>query len=209
MAHIELHDICKKYGEKRILHDFNLDIEEGEFLGIKGNSGTGKTTLLNIIGLLESCEGIIKIGGQAVNSRNYKTVRAYLKERIGYLFQNFALIDDLTVYENLKIVIKKDEKKKIKEKMEMALQKVDLPKETINKKVYTLSGGEQQRVAIARLILKECDIILADEPTGSLDETNGKIIIDLLHDMNEQKKTIIMVSHDNRAFVHCSRIVEL
>lgn len=89
-----------------------------------------------------------------------------------------------------------------------ALSKVGLD-DVLNQKIYTLSGGEQQRIAIARLMLKQCDIILADEPTGSLDSSNGKMVIDLLKQMNQENKTIIMVSHDDKSFVNCSRVVEI
>ncbi|MBR1692701.1 MAG: ATP-binding cassette domain-containing protein [Lachnospiraceae bacterium] len=209
MGQIELCSICKKYGERKIFDHFSLNIEQGEFLGIKGNSGKGKTTLLNIIGLLESCEGEIRLDGTPVSSEDYRQVRKLLKKRIGYLFQNFALVDDLTVQDNLKIVMEREPKEQLRQKMESALLKVGLDKEFLDKKIFTLSGGEQQRIAIARLMLKECDIILADEPTGSLDETNGKLIIELLRNMNEEGKTMIMVSHDPDAFLYCSRIIEL
>ncbi len=208
MEQIELQNINKRFGDKIIFTNYNLKIEKGEFLGIKGRSGKGKTTLLNIIGLLEDCEGDIFIDGELVSSTNRKQVRHFFKQRIGYLFQNFALVDDLNVYENLKIVMPRGSKAELKEKMMEALGRVGLG-DILDQKVYTLSGGEQQRIAIARLMLKQSDIILADEPTGSLDEINGKIVIDLLKNMNEEDKTIIMVSHDDNAFVNCSRVVEL
>lgn len=208
MEQIELHNINKEFGDKKIFTNYNLIIEKGEFLGIKGRSGKGKTTLLNIIGLLEDCEGDIYIDGEPVSCTNRKQVRRLLKQRIGYLFQNFALVDDLSVYENLKIVMPRNSKAELREKMMEALGRVGL-KNILDQKVYTLSGGEQQRIAIARLILKKSDIILADEPTGSLDEMNSKMVIDLLKSMNDENKTIIMVSHDDSAFANCSRVVEL
>ena len=115
-----------------------------------------------------------------------------LKKVIGYLFQNYALIDDLTVCENLKIVINKKNKIKGKELMLEALEKVGVANEFLNKKIYTCSGGEQQRIAIARLMLKDCDIVLADEPTGSLDDKNTAIVMKLLTQLNEEGKTIVM-----------------
>jgi putative ABC transport system ATP-binding protein len=131
-----------------------------------------------------------------------------LRNRIGYLFQNFALIDDLSVYDNLKIVLKKSSKKEKMILIQQALEKVGL-KDVINKKIYQLSGGEQQRVSVARLILQESDIILADEPTGSLDRKNALIIIKLLEKFHSEGKTIIMVSHDENLFKNCSRIINL
>lgn len=205
---IRLENISKVYNTKKIFENFNLTVEKGEFLGIKGESGKGKSTLLNIIGLLETCDGRVIMDGKEINYKNTKEIQSLLRNKIGYLFQNFALIDDLNVYENLKIVLKKDEKKNGKAVILQELKKVGM-EDALNKKVYQLSGGEQQRIAIVRLILHKSEIILADEPTGSLDIKNAKIVMDLLKEFHKQGKTVIMVSHDERAFQNCSRIVNL
>lgn len=205
---IRLENISKVYNTKKIFENFNLTVEKGEFLGIKGESGKGKSTLLNIIGLLETCDGRVIMDGKEINYKNTKEIQRFLRNKIGYLFQNFALIDDLNVYENLKIVLKKDEKKNSKAVILQELKKVGM-EDALNKKVYQLSGGEQQRIAIVRLILHKSEIILADEPTGSLDIKNAKIVMDLLKEFHKQGKTVIMVSHDERAFQNCSRIVNL
>lgn len=205
---IRLENISKVYNTKKIFENFNLTVEKGEFLGIKGESGKGKSTLLNIIGLLETCDGRVIMDGKEINYKNTKEIQSLLRNKIGYLFQNFALIDDLNVYENLKIVLKKDEKKNGKAVILQELKKVGM-EDALNKKVYQLSGGEQQRIAIVRLILHKSEIILADEPTGSLDVKNAKIVMDLLKEFHIQGKTVIMVSHDERAFQNCSRIVNL
>lgn len=209
MSLIELKNVTKKYGDKVILDKVSLKIEKGEFVGIKGESGKGKTTLLNVLGLVEDCEGQVIIDGDIVKYNQRKKVMKILRERIGYLFQNFALIDDVTVFENLKIVMSKSSKKEMIKLMKEALEKVGLSAEYIYKEVCKLSGGEQQRVAAARIILKKCDIVLADEPTGSLDEKNALIIMELLKQFNIEGKTIIMVSHDPRVFAYCSRVIEL
>ncbi len=208
MSLIKLNNISKSYGKQVILSNFNLEVEKGEFIGIKGESGKGKSTLLNIIGLLEECDGKIFFEEKCISSNDNKKVQALLKNRIGYLFQNFALIDDLSVYDNLKIVLKRSSKSEKMTLIQQALEKVDL-KDVMNKKVYQLSGGEQQRVAVARLILQQSDIILADEPTGSLDRKNALLIMDLLEKFHKEGKTIIMVSHDESLFVNCSRIINL
>lgn len=208
MSLIKLENISKSYGEKIILKNFNLEIEKGEFIGIKGESGKGKSTLLNIIGLLEECDGKIFFEGKSISCSDDRRVQALLRNRIGYLFQNFALIDDLSVYDNLKIVLKKSSKDEKLTLMQQALEMVDL-KNVINKKIYQLSGGEQQRVAVARLILQGSDVILADEPTGSLDRKNALLIMDLLEKFHLKGKTIIMVSHDESLFMNCSRIINL
>lgn len=205
---IELKNVSKKYTDKYVLKDINMTIKDGEFVGLKGTSGRGKTTLLNIIGLQEEHEGKIFIEGKEVKTKNKKQCRQLLKKKIGYLFQNFALIDDLSVYENLKIVMN-GKKRDIRPIMEEALNKVGLEKEMLDRKVCSCSGGEQQRIAIARIILKESSIILADEPTGSLDPVNAKIVVDLLKELKGEGKTIIMVSHSDEVLSACDRVVEL
>ena len=209
MNALELKNISKKYGNNTIFDNYNLEVKKGTFLGIKGKSGRGKTTLLNIMGLLEDYEGTLNIMGEEVRYRDKKKRKEMLKKVIGYLFQNYALIDDLTVYENLKIVINKKNKIKGKELMLEALEKVGVANEFLNKKIYTCSGGEQQRIDIARLMLKDCDIVLADEPTGSLDDKNTAIVMKLLTQLNEEGKTIVMVSHDDVALSYCKEIVQL
>ena len=208
MSLIKLEHIGKSYRENQIFDNLNLKVEKGEFLGIKGESGTGKSTLLNIIGLLEECEGKVNIEGKEISYKDTKEVRKLLRNKIGYLFQNFALIDDLTVYENLKIVLDSVSKKEGRMLILQELKRVGLD-DILDKKIFQLSGGEQQRVAIVRLILHKSEIILADEPTGSLDRKNAKIIMDLLKEFHNQGKTIIMVSHDESAFSNCSRVINL
>lgn len=209
MYAIEMNKINKKYGDKVILKDFDLKVGKGVFLGIKGESGKGKTTLLNIIGTLEPFEGEFKLNGETVDFEDKKKRRKYLKDDIGYLFQNYALIDDLTVYDNLVIVLDKESKKNEKELLNNVLKKVGLNSDYLGKKIYTCSGGEQQRVAIARLMLKNCNIILADEPTGSLDEKNKEIVMNLICDLNREGKTVVMVSHDDEALSYCSKLMTI
>lgn len=208
MSLIKLENITKLYNGNLIFSNLNLEIEKGEFLGITGKSGAGKSTLLNIIGLLEECDGDVIIKEKKISYRDTKEVRKLLKNEIGYLFQNYALIDDLTVYENLKIALDKTPKKEGRKLALQELNKLGLG-DILDKKVFQLSGGEQQRVAIARLKLRNSEIILADEPTGSLDQKNGKIIMNLLKEFHNQGKTIIMVSHDENAISYCSRVMNL
>ncbi|MEG2812597.1 MAG: ABC transporter ATP-binding protein [Clostridium sp.] len=208
MKIIKLEGIYKAYNGIDILKNFNLEVSKGEFIGIKGESGVGKSTLLNIIGLLESYEGNIFLEGKKINIKKRIEIRNILKKKIGYLFQNFALIDDLTVYENIKIVLKKGSAKERRNMVLEKLRDVGLG-DILDKKVFQLSGGEQQRVAIARLIIHGSDIILADEPTGSLDTKNCDIVMDILERLNSEGKTIIIVSHDERVLSRCSRVVTL
>ncbi|SDB36153.1 ATP-binding cassette domain-containing protein [Eubacterium oxidoreducens] len=209
MNAIELKNISKKYGDNKIFDHYNLEVKQGTFLGIKGRSGRGKTTLLNIMGLLEDYEGSLKVMGEEVKPKNKKKRKELLENVIGYLFQNYALIDDASVYENLKIVSKEKNKKKEKARMLDALEKVGVAGDYLNKKIYTCSGGEQQRIAVARLMLKNCEIVLADEPTGSLDEKNTEIVMKLLTQLNESGKTIVMVSHDDAALSYCKEVIQI
>ncbi|WP_346887374.1 ATP-binding cassette domain-containing protein [Clostridium sp. UBA1056] len=201
---IEIKNISKKFDDNTIFSDFNLTIEDGDFIIFSGPSGCGKTTLLNMIGAIENIDGgeIIVDGMDIKDKRNHLK---YFRTKIGFLFQNFALVDNKTVKENLKF-IRKDCKTSLS--IEEALKIVGL-EEKLNKKVYTLSGGEQQRVALARLMLKKCDVILADEPTGSLDKKNAKDVLNILKQLNEQGKTIILVTHDEDIKKQGNRVVNL
>lgn len=208
---ISIKNLSKKYGTKVILDNISLDIVQGDFVAIIGTSGCGKSTLLNIIGLLEKFDtGDITIDGDYNVSINSIKSNKILREKINYLFQNFALIDDETVEYNLKL---SSQYLKLSNKAKKILYEESLTKVGLNgflkRKVYELSGGEQQRVALARILIKPCKIILADEPTGSLDESNRDIILDLLHELNSIGKTVIIVTHDKEVASRCKRIINL
>ncbi len=197
-------NITKSFGNKILFKDFNFHIEGGEFVCFSGESGAGKTTLLNIIGRLEPIDS----GKLLINGREYKTnkdKRKFYAEEVGFLFQNFALLENKTVEQNLKIVKAKGD---LSYRIDESLKIVGLT-DKMNNKVYTLSGGEQQRIALARLILKPCNIILADEPTGSLDKRNAELVIGLLKKINSMGKTVIIVSHDEYVKNSADRIIEL
>lgn len=201
---VEGKNIVKKFGERVLLSRFSFVIEDGEFVCFSGVSGSGKTTLLNIIGLLEPIDG----GKLLINGSEYRTNRQklnYYRSQVGFLFQNFALIENKTVEQNLELVSKKNRSGCT---IEESLEKVGL-RDKLHQKVYTLSGGEQQRVALARLFLKKCDLILADEPTGSLDTENAKMVMRILLDLNRQGKTVVLVTHDERIKKMAGRIIEL
>jgi len=195
---IELNGISKAYGDHVVLDNFNLKIEEGAFLAVTGRSGAGKSTLLNIIGLLESADsGTLILSGIENPTLKSSKGRQLLKTRVGYLFQNFGLVEEETVLYNLKISTKFRGFSKTEERdsIARALEKVNLSGYE-KKKVFQLSGGEQQRVSVAKLLLKSPDIILADEPTGSLDAGNRDVIMSLLKDLNDSGKTVVVVTHD-------------
>ncbi|MDM5191201.1 putative bacteriocin export ABC transporter [Bacillus hominis] len=206
---IKIHNMKKTFLDKTIFNDFNLEVKSGEFIGVYGKSGQGKTTLLNIIGTLEKPDsGEILIMEKSLE--NKKTKRYLLRDEIGFIFQNYALIDNETVNNNLEIALKhkKMSKPQKKEAMYSALSEVGLMGYG-EKKVHTLSGGEQQRIAIARLLLKDPSIILADEPTGSLDNENRDVIISLFKKLHQKGKTIIVVTHDTSLSHLFSRIIQL
>jgi putative ABC transport system ATP-binding protein len=206
---IEIINMNKAFDRKSIFKDFNLEVKSGEFIGIVGKSGQGKTTLLNIIGTLEEADsGIIKIMGKDIHKKTIK--RLLLRDHLGFIFQNYALIDNASVIENLEIALKHKKMNKTQKNnaISFVLKEVGLV-DYSKEKVHTLSGGEQQRVAIARLLLKDPSLILADEPTGSLDIENRDIIVSLFQKLHKQGKTILMVTHDKDLTQFFSKTIQL
>ncbi len=208
MSILKINHLNKSYGSHLVLNNINIEIQENEFCLIMGKSGCGKSTLLNIIGLLDTYdEGQVQLFNDNLPKPFSKKAEKLLKNKIGYLFQNFALIDNESVEYNLEIIM--DKRKKDKQHLiNEALEKVGLDKYN-DKKVCECSGGEQQRVAIARLLLKPCELILADEPTGSLDSYNKKIVCDLLKKMQQEGKTIVVVTHDDYLKQYADRIINI
>jgi len=181
---IELINITKKIDERVLFENLNLKIADGSFSILTGVSGSGKSTLLNIIGGLDyNFEGDVLINNKVASNKNRL-------KKFDFLFQNYGLIESETIKYNLKLVKKADEEKYI-ELLQLVRLNADL-----NQYVYTLSGGEQQRLALARLLLSNRKIILADEPTASLDIKNRDYIIEMLITLNNHGKTIFLVSHD-------------
>lgn len=201
---IELINVSKRFDDLLIVNNLSMSIADGEFVAFMGPSGCGKTTILHMIGGIEPVSsGDIIVDGENMNNRRVR--EGLMKHSIGFLFQNFALVDKKTVRENINLV-----PKACRSGMALAeaLDFVGLS-EKIDTKVYKLSGGEQQRVALARLLFKKCNIILADEPTGSLDEKNAEMVMNLLTKLNEMGKTIIMVTHNENHRRFASRVVDL
>lgn len=187
---IKIENLYKTYEDRTLFENFNLEVPDAGFVVISGSSGCGKTTLLNMIGGIEDPDkGKITVDGVVVTER--KNRKIYFGEIVGFLFQNFALLENKTVRENLEMIKKSG---RTETGIEEALEKVGLSS-ALNKKVYKLSGGEQQRVALARLMIKKCSLILADEPTGSLDAENSGIVMKILHEFNQKGKTVLIVTH--------------
>ena len=193
------------------LNGVNIEVEDGEFIAIMGPSGCGKSTLLNILGLLDSpTEGKYWLNNEEVGHLKERERTAYRKGRIGFVFQNFNLIDELTVEENVDLQLKylgvgKAERK---ERVLEILRKVKLSHRAKHYP-HQLSGGQQQRVAIARAVVGKPSIILADEPTGNLDSKNGMEVMQLLSELNDEGTTIVMVTHSKHDATYASRIINL
>jgi putative ABC transport system ATP-binding protein len=197
--------------ETHALSDIHLEIRKGEYVAIAGPSGCGKTTLLSILGLLDSpTEGTYTLDGQPV-SRLSASDRARVRNRqIGFIFQAFNLIGDLTVYENVELPLTyrgmaADERRK---RVQAALERVGMS-HRMKHFPAQLSGGQQQRVAVARAVAGDPAILLADEPTGNLDSTNGEAVMELLRELHQSGATICMVTHDARYARHAERSVHL
>lgn len=203
---INLNNVSKKFDNAAILKNVNLSIENGEFVIIKGESGRGKSTLLNIMSLLEPpTSGAISFNGKTVETK--AMIRKLKKEDIAYIYQNYGLIENKTVFDNLTLPL--NVSKKDKTLISKTVQSLGLSKEILSRKVFTCSGGEQQCIAIARTILKQPSIIFADEPTGNLDKTNAEDVIQIFKDLNREGVTIVMATHDSDFFDIGTQLIDL
>src|ERR1700674_4472811 len=208
----ELVSVGKSYGGHAVISDIDLAVMQGEMVAITGKSGSGKSTLLNIIGLLETADhGEARLFGERSPRVGSAKATRMLRFRLGYLFQNFALIDGESVDYNLRIAqaYTKGLRSGRQEARRSALRAVGLSSSADAQKVYQLSGGEQKRVAIARLILQPCDLVLGGEPTGSLDVTTADSVLAILRELNAGGKTMVIVTHDDRVAAECDRVIDL
>ncbi|MDR1358573.1 MAG: ABC transporter ATP-binding protein [Coriobacteriales bacterium] len=212
---IELIDISKTYhlGDSDVyaLDEVNLSIDDGEFLGIVGPSGSGKSTLMNIMGVLDVADsGIYLLDGTSVESYSAAELARIRNRHIGFVFQNFNLIGRMSIEENVELPLiyrgmKAAERGPL---VEAALEKVGL----IDRRRHTpnnVSGGQQQRAAIARALVTEPSLILADEPTGNLDSHTGAEIVQLLHELNATGRTIVLITHDSTLAAQTGRTVHI
>lgn len=212
---IELESICRHFitddTETRAVQNISITIEEGEYVSISGPSGCGKSTLLSILGLLDSATcGTYKIKGHQVEGFDAWQRAALRNREIGFVFQAFNLIGDLTVLENVELPLtySKVSKQERKDRAMAMLEKVRM-EHRANHFPSQLSGGQQQRVAVARGMVNDPSILLADEPTGNLDTFNGSAIMDLLDELHDDGKTICMVTHDARFAERAGRNITL
>lgn len=213
---IQLREIHKIYNQKKAnefkaLNGVSLTIEDGEMVAIIGKSGAGKSTLLHILACIDSYEsGEYRIDDVLVKNTNEKQLARIRNEKIGMVMQDYALIDDFTAIQNVMLPLD-FAKKTMSHKKEMALQALDVVqmKQYADKSVNQLSGGQKQRIAIARAIVNKPSMILADEPTGALDSKTSAEIMKLFHDLHDQGRTIVIVTHDRNIADQCERIIQI
>ena len=215
MAYIEAKGIHKTFGKGdaavHALRGASLSVDKGEMVAVMGKSGSGKSTLLNILGgLMTMDEGELYVDGKKVDFRKKKYLLNYRRREVGFVVQYFALIDDMNVYKNVSLPLRYQgiPRAKIKQRTTKMLQHLGIEEKA---KAYPgeLSGGQQQRAAIARALVKNARIILADEPTGALDEGTGDDVMKLFQRLKKKDRAIIIVTHDNKVAEYCDRIVYL
>lgn len=199
---IELRNLERSYpiasGRSWVLRNIKLDIAEGDFISITGPSGSGKTSLLNVLGMMDhDWSGEYVFDGQKVQGMNVKQRQAFARDKVGFIFQHYHLIDDLTVAENLDLPLSYRDVPS-KERTARVADALDRFQIVGKKDLYPgqLSGGQQQLVAVARAVIAKPRLLLADEPTGALHSSQGQIIMDLLKQLNSEGTTIIQVTHN-------------
>lgn len=215
MALIEIERLSKVYGlgdaTTVALDDISLKIKKGEFVAIMGPSGSGKSTLMNIIGLLDTpTHGTYKLDNKPVANLSQRTRAIIRRKKIGFVFQSFNLLSSMTVIENVALPLMYDGKNRVKrlEKASEVLSSMGM-QEREYYRPNQLSGGQLQRAAIARALVSNPSLVLADEPTGNLDTESGKTIMKILTDLNKKGHTILMVTHDYNLAQYAGRIIQL
>ncbi len=215
MALIEIKDVYKIYNpgenEVRALDGVSLEINEGEFVAIIGQSGSGKSTLMNMLGLLDRpTSGEYFLSGRDVSTLTDDEQSEIRNKQIGFIFQGFNLISSLTAIGNVELpLVYRGMKKEERNKLSLeALERVGLGKR-LHHRPSQMSGGQQQRVAIARAVAARPPVILADEPTGNLDSSSGKEVMRILHELSDEGRTIILITHDNEIAEEANRIIRI
>ncbi|MCM3112669.1 ABC transporter ATP-binding protein [Lederbergia lenta] len=210
---LKIKNLSKVYDGKvayRALNDIDLTIEAGEFVGIMGPSGSGKTTLLNMVATIDRpTSGAILLNGKDPFRLKQNDLALFRRRKLGFVFQDFNLLPTLTVEENIVLPLTLDgEKVKVmEEKVKVIAERLGIT-EILNKRIYEISGGQAQRTAIARAIIHDPDMILADEPTGNLDSKSSRAVMETLETINKKEKTtMMMVTHDSIAASYCDRVV--
>ena len=212
---ISLRGICKTYGKGdglvTALRPIDLDIKKGEMLAIMGKSGSGKSTLLNLLaGLDTPDDGQYIYNGEEINTKNQNKMAKFRRNDVGFVVQHFALIDEYNVSQNIALPLRYGKLKGVstKKRIKEIAERLEIG-EKLKKYPSQLSGGQAQRVAIARAIAHKPSILLADEPTGALDEETGKSIMNLFKEINKEGTTVVVVTHDAKVASYCQRTIRL
>jgi len=205
-------NIHKRYGTVEVLRGVDIDIKKGEIVSIVGSSGAGKSTLLHILGTLDTADkGAVRLDEADINSLQGKKLADFRNKNIGFVFQFHHLLPEFTALENVCIPgwLAGRKRKEVENKAKELLTLLGLA-ERLENKPNQMSGGEQQRVAVARALINSPSIVFADEPTGNLDSENGLQVLDILHDVAQtQRATVVMATHSDAAAQHASRIIHM
>ncbi|MFC4507418.1 MULTISPECIES: ATP-binding cassette domain-containing protein [Streptomyces] len=204
---IDIENLSKSFGPRTLWSDVTFTVSRGEMLSLVGPSGSGKSTLLNCLGLLDvPSGGVIRHEGKDITRFGRREIRRFRRDVLGYLFQNYALIENDTVAANLKVVVEpRRSSPSGSTAISEALDRVGLAGRE-NEKIAQLSGGEQQRVALARLIVKQPVLVLADEPTGALDRANAALVVDILRHMSDAGCAVVIATHDDYVRDRCDAV---
>ncbi|MFE6282589.1 ABC transporter ATP-binding protein [Streptomyces sp. NPDC057877] len=204
---IEIDNLRKSYGTRTLWSGLGFTVHAGQLLALVGPSGSGKSTLLNCLGLLDTpTSGAIRHEGRDITGFGPRAARLYRRDVLGYLFQSYALIDNATVAANLDVAMAPRRKRAGAPTVAEALERVGLAGRE-QEQVHRLSGGEQQRVALARLIVKQPALVLADEPTGALDHDNAALVVDILRAMSEDGCAVVIATHDDAVRDRCDAVL--
>lgn len=215
MAVLEVSHLKKVYttrlGSNHVeaLRDVSFTVEKGEFVAIMGESGSGKTTLLNILATLDrATDGEVKLNGRSIGQLKQKEITAFRRENLGFVFQDFNLLDTFSLEDNiyLPLVLEGKPWKEMKQKAEPLVKKLGIEK-LLSKYPYEVSGGQKQRTAVARALITDPQLILADEPTGALDSRASDKLLELFEEINLEGQTILMVTHSVKAACHAGRVL--
>ena len=211
---LTIENISKYYGNKsnltKAISNISMNVDKGEFIAIMGASGSGKTTLLNVISTIDKVtSGHIYIEGQDITKLKGNDLNRFRREELGFIFQDFNLLDTLTAYENIALAlqIQNFKAKEIEQQIKVVERKLDI-EDILNKYPYEMSGGQKQRVASARAIVTNPKLVLADEPTGALDSKSSKMLLERLQRLNQDyQTTILMVTHDAFSASYASKVI--